>query len=72
MDDIYLYYVDLPRNVSEMVVPCADGYTIYIDIKLSHAEKVEAYHHAMEHIRNDDWSRDDADHIERERHETSE
>ena len=54
MDDIYVYIVDLPPNVNEMVVPCCDGYTVYIDVKLSFAEKLVAYNHAMEHIRNDD------------------
>ena len=65
MDEIYLYVGDIPGTVNEMVVPCCDGYTIYIDVKLSYAEKLEAYHHAMEHIRNDDFhSCDTADVIE--------
>lgn len=71
MDNIYLYCVNLPPNVSEMVVPCADGYTIYIDVKLSYPEQVEAYRHAMKHITEDDWSGTDADRIEQERHEVT-
>ena len=69
MDNIFVYIVDIPGNVGEMVVPCSDGYTVYIDVKLSHDEKVEAYHHALEHIRNDDFHADRAvGTIEQERH----
>ena len=69
MDEIYLYMIDIPGSATEMVVPCCDGYTIYIDVKLSHEEKVEAYHHAMEHIKHDDWHSDmTADQIESRRH----
>lgn len=56
MDNVFVYIVDLPPNVDEMVVPCCEGYTVYIDVKLSHAEKVEAYYHALEHIKYDDFN----------------
>lgn len=70
MDDIYLYFVDIPGNAHEMVVPCYEGYTVYIDVKLSFAEKIEAYRHAMDHINNDDWhSGMTADQIEARCHE---
>ena len=70
MDEIYLYIVDIPGTAREMVVPCCDGYTVYIDVKLSYSEKLDAYHHAMEHIRNNDWqSKLTVDVIEEQRHE---
>lgn len=70
MDDIYLYMIDIPGTVNEMVVPCLDGYTIYIDVSLSYEEKLEAYHHAMTHIQNNDsHSPDPADRIEARCHE---
>lgn len=73
MDEIYLYFVTLPGNVNEMVVPCLDGYTIYIDNSLSHAEKLDAYYHAMKHIEVDDWhSGMTADQIEGKCHEQKE
>ena len=56
-----------------MVVPCLDGYTIYIDVSLSYDEKIEAYHHAMKHIKEDHWQTDKtADEIEVEGHEQKE
>lgn len=55
-----------------MVVPCCDGYTVYIDVKLSYWEKIDAYYHAMRHIYGDDWHSDmTADQIEARRHETA-
>ena len=70
MDEIYLYFVSIPGPVSEMVVPCFDGYTIYIDVSLSYDEKLEAYRHAMKHIKEHDWDSDEtADKIERKCHE---
>ncbi len=69
MDDIFVYIVDIPGSTGEMVVPCCEGYTVYIDVKLSHTEKIEAYYHALEHIRNDDFKSDDpVDLIEGRRH----
>lgn len=70
MRDIYLYCVDIPGSVEEMVMPCADGYTVYIDIKLSYEQRLGALQHALEHIINDDWnSGEEADYIEGVRHE---
>lgn len=70
MLDIYLYCIDIPGNVEEMVMPCADGYTVYIDIKLSYEQRLDALSHALDHILNDDWnSGKTADYIEGVRHE---
>ena len=68
-DDIFVYCVNLPPGVSEMVVPCMSGYTIYIDESLSRSGRLAAYHHAIQHIANGDFDRDiDVDQIERVRH----
>lgn len=72
MDSIYVYFVALPGNVNEMVLPCADGYTVYIDVSLSRAEQLDAYRHAMAHIKHNDFARDlPVDQIERDRHATA-
>lgn len=68
MDDIYVYIVDLPDQVNEMVTPCLDGYTIYLNAKLSHQERVDAYLHALRHVENNDWEKDDVQKIEKEAH----
>ena len=66
MDDIYVYMADLPDGIHEMVTPCCDGYTVYIDLKLSDTGKKEAYQHALEHIKRNDFEKDDVQIIESE------
>lgn len=54
MDDIYVYRVKLPGKVKECVLPCRDGYTIYIDETLDDAQALSAYRHALSHIHRRD------------------
>ena len=68
-DDIYVYLTELPGCINEMVTPCAGGYTIYIDERLSDQGRIEAYMHAIGHIqRNDFDSGCSASSIERTAH----
>ena len=57
MDDVYVYYVQLPDGIEEAVLPCFDGYTIYIDHRLSQQGREAAYQHAIEHINRNDFER---------------
>lgn len=68
MVDIYVYIVDLPERVDEMVTPCLDGYTVYLNARLSYAGRVKAYHHAIRHIERNDFENDDVQKIEEEAH----
>lgn len=73
MDRIYIYLIDLPTKIHEMVTPCADGYTIYINARLSQTGMIEAYDHAIFHINHHDFEREDVQSIEEtawERNET--
>lgn len=64
---IYPYLLpDLP--VKEMVVPCSDGYTVYIQDSLSHEDRLKALHHALRHIYEDDFEKTDVDQIEAAAH----
>ena len=56
-DRIFTYLIDMPTKVHEAVCPCADGYTIYLNSKLSYQDRVKAYNHAMKHIENNDFER---------------
>lgn len=71
MDQIYVYFVKLPLRVSEMVTPCLEGYTVYIDERLDEAHRLEAYQHALEHIKRHDFEKDDVQQIESEAHENA-
>ena len=64
MDDIFVYFVPLPTSIHEMVTPCADGYTIYIADWLDQEHRVAAYEHALTHIRNNDFEKDNVQEIE--------
>ena len=68
MDDIYVYLVDLPPSVTEMVTPCDFGFTIYLNAKLSYVDRVRAYIHALEHVERNDWEKDNVQRIELEAH----
>lgn len=73
MDRIYIYLIDLPTKIHEMVTPCADGYTIYINARLSQTGMIEAYDHAIFHINHHDFEKEDVQSIEEtawERNET--
>lgn len=67
-DNIFIYYVKLPDGVDEVVMPCLDGYTVYIDPALSHEQRMKAYNHALSHIDNHDFEKHDVQEIESEAH----
>jgi len=69
MDDIYVYVVNLPPGINEMVTPCADGdFTVYLSAKLSSIGQQRAYEHALRHIQNHDFQKTDVQQIESEAH----
>jgi hypothetical protein len=68
MVDVFVYIVDLPDQVDEMVTPCLDGYTVYLNARLSFAGRVRAYHHAIRHIERNDFEAKNVQKIEEEAH----
>lgn len=68
MDNVYVYCVSLPPKIHEMVMPCDDGFTIYINVNDSITRQEQAYTHAMRHINNDDFGKEDVQGIEQEAH----
>ena len=70
MVNIYIYRVPLPNGVKEMVMPDVDddGFTMYINEKLSDENALKAYQHALKHIENNDFEKSDVDEIEAQRH----
>ena len=69
MDDIFVYLVDLPPKIAEMVAPCENGFTVYLNAKLTYNERVKAYMHALEHVERNDWNKEDVQQIEKEAHD---
>ena len=64
MDNIYTYITRLPMGIHEAVMPCYDGYTVYIDETLDHSARIDAYNHALRHINAQDWQRVNVQDIE--------
>jgi len=58
--DFCVRYVDLPRKVHGMTVLDENGfYNVYINCLLSREMQRDAYDHELEHIRRDDFSKQD-------------
>ena len=72
-DRIFTYIIDMPTKVREAVCPCADGYTIYLNARLSQLQQEEAYLHALWHIEHNDFeSEEDIQTIEARAHRREE
>ena len=69
MVDVFTYLVELPDQIDEMVVPCFDGYTVYINRELPRNRRISALEHAVRHILRGDFEKPDAGEIEEECHE---
>lgn len=69
MDDIFVYLVDLPPKVAEMITPCENGFTVYLNSRLSYQDRVKAYMHALKHVERNDWNKDNVQMIEKEAHD---
>lgn len=68
-EEIFVYHIPLPDGIHEMVLPCPDGYTVYIDEGLTYEERIREYLHAKNHIRSRDFEKSDVQEIEAESHE---
>lgn len=72
MNDIYIYTTRLPANISEMVIPCDGGYSVYLDSTISECQRIRAFCHALSHIDNNDFEKADVQLIEHESHNRTE
>lgn len=68
LNDIYVYQITLPDGINECVTPCFCGYTVYINQKLSYEQRQKAFAHALLHIRNNDFEKDNVQSIEAQAH----
>lgn len=63
--DVNVVLLDFPNPGNEMVFENDDGsFTIMINSRLSHDTQLIAYHHAMKHIKNNDFQKNDVQAIE--------
>ena len=69
-EDIYVYLIDMPTNISEMITPCSGGYTVYLNARKSYSERVQAYLHALRHVERGDFDYDNCKTIQQIEYET--
>ena len=67
-DNVYVYYTPLPPSIKETVVPCSDGFTVYLNSNHMRTANLEGYYHAIDHILRKDHEKDDVQTIERQAH----
>lgn len=69
-EDIGVHLIDMDTGIDEQVICNSDGsFTILINARLSCAHQMIAYQHAIMHIMNDDFSKENADTIENDMNE---
>ena len=72
METINVILIDLDTMVGETICKNADdSFTIFINSRWSSEMQRRCFCHALDHIRNNDWEKDDADSIEGARHDTN-
>ena len=69
LEDIGVHLIDMDTAVHEHVIMNEDGsFSIFINARLNYESQMLAYHHALMHIANDDFYKEDADMIESASH----
>ena len=67
--DINTRLIDMDVLVGEQIIKNNDdSYTILLNARLSHERQLECYRHALLHIDNEDFEKDNADKIEKNTH----
>lgn len=54
-DDVFVYQIELVKNVYGITLPCVDGYTVYLNSLISENQKLKAYEHELRNIDNGDY-----------------
>lgn len=60
--------IDMEYGIEEEVCEVDGHYNIFLNARSSHAARLNAFDHAIEHIRRDDWEKADVQLIEAEAH----
>ena len=64
-EDIGVHLIDMDTMIREQVILNEDGsFSIFINARLNHEAQLLAYQHALLHILNDDFHKEDVDEIE--------
>lgn len=65
-EDIGVYFLNMDTAVHEEVHLNTDGsFSIFINARISHEQQMRAYHHAIKHIMENDFNKENVDDIEK-------
>lgn len=69
MEEINVQLLNMDTKIPEQLVKNGDdSYTIFLNAKLSHENQLKSYYHALRHIQEQDFEKEDADKIENHTH----
>lgn len=69
MEEINVQLLDMDTKVPEHLVKNSDdSYTIFLNARLSYESRLKSYYHALRHIQDDDFFREDVQEIEQNSH----
>lgn len=70
MEDVNVLIMDMDTMVSEHLIQNTDNsYTIFLNARLSHEMRLKAYAHAIKHLIENDFERENVQEIEVMAHE---
>ncbi len=70
MEDINVQLLNMDTMIPEHLVKNADDtYTIFLNARLSQENRLKSYWHALQHIQDEDFLKEDVQRIEKKAHE---
>lgn len=70
MEDINVQLLNMDTMIPEHLVKNADdSYTIFLNARLSQENRLKSYWHALQHIQDEDFLKEDVQMIEKKAHE---
>lgn len=69
MGEINVQLLNMDTKIPEQLVKNEDdSYTIFLNARLSQESRLKSYYHALQHIKEHDFEKEDADKIEVQTH----
>ena len=69
MEDINVQLLDMDTMIPEHLIKNDDdSYTIFLNARLSRDSQLKSYYHALRHIKEDDFEKEDIQKIEARAH----
>lgn len=70
MEDINIQLLNMDTKIPEQLVKNNDdSYTIFLNSRLSRDSQIKSYYHALRHIKENDFTKEDVQEIETNAHD---